>query len=116
MERGFDNNGKGYTTFWVDIRNGQMFLTYYRDKKAPIYIFQQIPNSECRRMTFPNDCLKRNQFRLIYCQSNHINSEQHINKVVIDILIMSKSIVMGCSILCLLARFIFIYTTRTDEL
>lgn len=79
-------------------------------------IVQQIPNSQCRRMTFTNDCLKRNRFRLIYCQSNHINSEQHINKIVINILIMSKSIVIGCSILCLLARFIFIYTTRTDEL
>lgn len=64
-------------------------------------------------MTFPNDCFKINQFRFIYRQGNHINTEQ---QVVIDILIMSKSIVMYCSILYLLAKFIGIYTTRTDVL
>lgn len=116
MESGVKRSGRGNTSFQVAIIKSQMFLIYCSDKKVLMYILQQIPNSECRRMTFPNDCLKRNQFSLIYCQSNHINSEQYINKVVIDILIMSKSIVMGCSILCLLARFIFIYTTRTDEL
>lgn len=45
-----------------------------------------------------------------------LNREQQVNKVVIDILIMSKSIVMYCSILCLLVRFILIYATRTDAL
>lgn len=45
-----------------------------------------------------------------------LNREQQVNKVVIDILIMSKSIVMYRSILCLPARFILICATRADAL
>lgn len=48
---------------------------------------------------------KRNQFKFIYSWGNHINSEQQVNKVVIDILIMSKSIVRGCSIVYLLGLY-----------